>query len=499
MFKTTFSKYMTAFAIIVIISFTMLSGLITFMLRSYASRETASELEITSAVIQSNIEGRNVENLDNYVFWGMLEMSILPLVNQHADLDVYITDKSGKILLKTVDSSNGAADAKETVVLGDLGKISIGEFKQSVSDSGKSFLMHTGTLGGLLSEEHIVYARPIVTKGELRGYVCAMTPSSREHPIVTAVQNAVITSSVCMMMAAVIALYFITDRLIHPLKEMTSAARSFAKGNFDTRVRVRGEDEVSELGVAFNHMADSLENLEKMRNSFLANVSHDLRTPMTTIAGFIDGINSGAIPPEKHDYYLGIISDEVHRLSRLVSQLLDISKLESGDRKFTVEDFDIAELARIILISFESKIDEKRLDVEFVCENDSVMVSADKDAIHQVIYNLCHNAIKFSSNGAKFRISIYEKSAKKVAVSIYNEGEGIPSDELPYVFDRFYKTDKSRGLDKSGVGLGLYICRTIVEAHDESITVQSEEGRCCEFVFTLKSADAPGKRKQNKN
>ena len=153
MFKTTFSKYMAAFVVIVIISFTALSGLITFMLRSYAARETASELEITSTVIQTNIEGLSIEDLENYAFLGMLEMSILPLVNQHSDLDVYITDKNGKILLKTVDSRDGTGDEKETDVDGDLGKISIVDFKQSVNEQGKSFLMHQGTLGGLLGEE----------------------------------------------------------------------------------------------------------------------------------------------------------------------------------------------------------------------------------------------------------------------------------------------------------------------------------------------------------
>lgn len=490
---------MTAFVIIIIFSFTMLSGIITFMLRSYASRENVSELEMTSIVIQSHIESRNVENLENYVFWGMLEMSIMPLVNRHTDIDVFISDASGKILLKTVDSSDpGAGEVKETVVTGNLGTVSIKDFQKQTNASGEEFFVYRGSFDGLLDENYLVYARPIVTDKKVRGYVFSLTPLSREHSLVTAVQNAVITSCVWVMLASVVALYFITERLIHPLKDMTNAAKSFAKGNFDTRVHIRGVDEVSELGRAFNNMAESLENLEKMRNSFLANVSHDLRTPMTTIAGFIDGINSGAIPEEKHQYYLGVISDEVHRLSRLVSQLLDVSRLESGDRKFNFEDFDVAELARIILISFEAKIDEKRLDVEFLCEEDSVSVHADKDAIHQVIYNLCHNAIKFSPEGARFKIEITPKDTKTTCVTIYNQGQGIPTDELPFVFDRFYKTDKSRGLDKSGVGLGLYICRTIIEAHGENISVDSEYGSWCSFTFTLKNAQTAAKRKPSK-
>ena len=501
MFKTSFSKYMTAFVIIIIFSFVMLSGIISFMLRSYAAREKISELEMSSVVVQSYIESRNVENLENYAFWGMLEMSIKPLVNRNADIDIFIADKNGKVLLKTVDSKDpNSSDVKETVVTGDLGTIAINDlFERKVNDNNQLFYVHRGDLGGLLDENCYVYAREIITESNSRGYVLSLAPVSGENALVTAIQNAVITSSVWVMLASVVALYFITERIVRPLKEMTNAARSFGEGRFDTRVIVRGRDEVSELGRAFNNMASSLENLEKMRNSFLASVSHDLRTPMTTIAGFIDGINSGAIPEEKREYYLGVISDEVHRLSRLVSQLLDVSRLESGDRKFNFEDFDVAELARIILISFEARIDEKRLNVEFVSPDDYVLVNADKDAIHQVIYNLCHNAIKFASDGARFKIEIKPNGSKETEITIYNEGQGISKEELPFVFDRFYKVDKSRGLDKSGVGLGLYICRTIIEAHGCSISVDSEVDKYCAFTFTLRSAESAGKRRQNKN
>jgi signal transduction histidine kinase len=214
---------------------------------------------------------------------------------------------------------------------------------------------------------------------------------------------------------------------------------------------------------------------------------------MTTISGFIDGITSGAIPPEKHDYYLRVISDEVHRLSRLVTDLLDISRLESGERKFNFERFDVAEMARIILISFEQSIEEKHLDVMFESDSDVMMVYADKDAIHQVIYNLCHNAIKFAKDGGKFAISITVDLNKKTRISVYDEGVSINREELPFIFDRFYKTDKSRGLDKSGVGLGLYICKTIIDSHGEEIKAESPNDNGAEFWFTLSDSD-PRKR-----
>ena len=277
---------------------------------------------------------------------------------------------------------------------------------------------------------------------------------------------------------------------MNPLRNMTSAVKKFGKGDFETRVTVYGNDEIAELSVAFNNMADSLANLEKMRNSFLASVSHDLRTPMTTIAGFIDGIMSGAIPPEKQEHYLKLISSEIHRLSRLVSQILDVSRLESGDRKMQFADFDVAEVARIILISFEKSIEEKNLEVSFDTEADEMQVYADKDAIHQVIYNLCHNAIKFAKYGGRFEIKISSCDAKNIKISVFDEGQSISDEEASMIFERFYKTDKSRGLDKSGVGLGLYICKTIIDAHEQQIGVESIEGESTEFWFTLKKAKA---------
>ena len=168
-----------------------------------------------------------------------------------------------------------------------------------------------------------------------------------------------------------------------------------------------------------------------------------------------------------------------------MEQLLNVSRLESGERKFNIVNFDICEMARLILISFEQKINTKKLEVEFDTSDDSLSVSADKDAIHQVLYNLCDNAIKFSREGGVFRISI-ARDGGNVVISVYNEGKGIAKEDLPLVFDRFYKSDKSRGLDKVGFGLGLYIVKTIVEAHGQHITVESEEGKWCCFTFTLK-------------
>lgn len=301
--------------------------------------------------------------------------------------------------------------------------------------------------------------------------------------------STMITTCVIVMVAGLLACYVLSERISTPIRNMSKAAKSFASGNFSARVPIRGSDEIAELATAFNNMASSLEELEQMRDSFISNVAHDLRTPMTSISGFIDGILDGVIPPEKYTYYLQIVGTEVKRLSRLVATLLDITRIQAGERKFTMAPFDVCETARQILISFEKKIDEKGLQVEFECSKDNMNAVGDADAIHQVLYNLIDNAVKFSFQKGVLRVRVlYPAKEKKIAVSVYNEGQGLSEKEISHVFDRFYKADKSRGLDKSGVGLGMYIAKTILVSHGETITVKSEEGKWCEFRFTLPKA-----------
>ena len=498
MFKSSFAKYLTAFIVIILVSFLTLSGIITSMIQNFVTDELEEKLESTGTLLVQTVERRNITSVPRDI--KQIVPIVEPLVNFDKKFEVIVADSEGYIFLTTLVERGADADGGDTLIgeRGELGRVDIiNLFTSKPYADGSTHFVHRGDLGGYLDGQHLVYAVPIMTGGTTRGYVMTLSSTLGEDNLVSHTRRAVIDSSVWVMLAAVIAAYFITERIIHPLRTMTGAAKKFAKGDFSARVTVYGHDEVSELAAAFNNMAESLDNLEKMRNSFLANISHDLRTPMTTIAGFIDGINSGAIPPEKHEYYLGVMSAEVHRLSRLVSQILDVSRLESGERKFNFTDFDIAEMARIILISFEKKIDEKRLEVEFDADSDVMCANADKDAIYQVLYNLCHNAIKFSREEGKLRISLV-RDGGKIRVAVYDEGQSLTDEDKKMVFERFYKTDKSRGLDKNGVGLGLYICKTIVDAHGETIGVESEEGSC-EFYFTVKEGDAPQKMRQNRN
>ena len=489
MFKSSFSKYLTAFIIIILVSFFLLSGIITSMLRTQMLSDKKDKLEISTSIIADHFEENNVDDLEEYITFpeGSFPVALLPLINFDYDFNILITDATGRVLLSTLVKSDG----EHPSVLEDLGVVDVSEF-ENTEMNGDDYLVYEGVLSGITEDNSLTYGKPVTHDGETIGYVFTLVSLAKDDRIISITRRTVVNCSIWIMLAAVIATYFITERIMHPLKTMTRVTKKFGKGDFSERVEVYGNDEVAELAKAFNNMADSLDNLEKMRNSFLANVSHDLRTPMTTISGFIDGINSGAIPEDQRSHYLGVISSEVHRLSRLVTQLLDVSRLDSGDRKFTFTNFDIAEVSRLILISFEQRIDEKKINVEFNSELDEMPAYADKDAIYQVIYNLCENAIKFASLGGILRIDLECVQSKKILITVYNEGQTITEEDAKHVFDRFYKTDKSRGLDKNGVGLGLYICKSIVEAHGEEISVQPGD-KGCAFSFTVKLGQSTGR------
>lgn len=462
---------------IIFISFFVLTLIITSM--TIRSENTKKQLiaentsnYITEYLISEFSSSFIPMDFERFVSLKMGDIStMIDILSKNAEkMTILITNPQGKILVSTDNAFSGMIE--DPRVLGAL------------TEKNESKLYTD--MGGILDRKYGVMVTPFqyshanIDAGAL--IVCYSAGTLNDLAIGTV--RTIVLASLWVMIASFVVVYFITEKIVAPIKQMTYATRDFAKGKFDVKTPVVGEDEIAELAVAFNSMADSLAHYEYTRSSFLANVSHDLRTPMTSIAGFIDGILEGAIPPEKQPYYLEIIGQEVKRLSRLVNSLLDISRMEAGNRKFEKTPFDICEMARIILLSFESKIDAKHLDVEFDAPEDRLMVFSDKDAINQVLYNICDNAVKFSNEGGKYKITIKDEGAK-VTVRVYNEGEGIPNEDLPYVFDRFYKSDKSRGLDKTGVGLGLYICRTIMDNLGENISVVGTYGEYCEFSVSL--------------
>jgi Signal transduction histidine kinase len=481
MFKSVFTKYITAFMVIIIISFTILAAIITSIIVKNTEDSKYQIINNTtytaSMYLEMGYNNSEIPSFEDYIIQrkSQIQNYLTLLTYNTGDMVIFITDREGNIMLTD-------GHTPPDYLLTNVPTRIIEDVINGVT------LNRNDDLGGVFSEDYQTWAAPVYGLGENLGFVFASSASNTFNILVETMIKTIIMASLWVLLAALVAVYFISERIIAPLKDMSKAAKSFANGQFDVRVPVTGRDEVSELAVAFNNMAGSLANFEDMRRSFLANVSHDLKSPMMTISGFITNILEGVIPPEKNDYYLGIVKQEILRLSRLVTSLLDISRIQAGDRKFNYETFDICEMAREILISFEEKIEAKKLDVEFECDADNMYVSADKDAIHRVLYNICDNGIKFSDDGGRYSININQKD-KKIQVSVYNAGQGITKDDLPYVFERFYKADKSRGLDKTGTGLGMYISKIMMDAHHEKIWVESEYGKYCQFSFTLQKSN----------
>lgn len=343
---------------------------------------------------------------------------------------------------------------------------------------------------GIYEKPRFVVAVPPRTaeSGSVVGPILAMAEPSAMTEMWRAFLGIFGMTAITVLLIAFVASATTAMQQTKPIRDMAAAARRFAEGNFDARVHDTGrEDEIGELVEAFNAMADSLQRTEQQRREFIANISHELKTPMTTIAGYADGILDGVISRSEERQYLAIISDESRRLSRLVRRMLDVSQLQSLDLIREKAPFDLSESMRRVLVSMEKKITGRGLDVDVDIPEDPVIVLGDNDLLTQVVYNLLENAAKFAAQGSTLFLGL-EKRGEKAVVTVRNQGDTIPPEELPLLFERFHKSDKSRSQDKDGVGLGLYIVRTILEQHREKITAASADGLTT-FSFTVQLAE----------
>jgi len=486
MFKSVFMKYIAVMMVIVFSCFAVLTSLMTAFVGSYSqSFREATVQNIAGAmavyVERSYKDQKNDADGDALFSYSEAFQNVVDLLSSETrDTTIFVVNSLGAVCAFGSAAHVAPRDfftvlASRAVIPGDISsKLMSGELVSRTDD-----------MSGLLSATCIYTAHPIFIDGSYLGSVVVAITDTGMDSMMRQTVMTLIMASLWIMLASLTAVYVISEKLTGPIRKMNSAAKKMAKGNFDTRVEVRGRDEIAELSKSFNEMASSLGNLERMRSTFISDVSHELRTPMTTIGGFIDSILDGAIPPEKEKYYLEVVSSEIGRLSRLVTSLLELSRLETGSRKLNLEGFDVCEMARTILISNEQRIEEKHLDVSFECDRDNIEVVADRDSIHRCLFNICDNAIKFSRDGGRYEVKIAD-AGERVEISVFNEGVGISEDDLPFVFERFYKSDKSRGLDKTGVGLGLFLVKSMIEAHGETIKCESESGKWCRFTFTLK-------------
>jgi len=471
--KSVYARNVAATALLVFLGFSLLALSLVGIGSRYVLRENEERMVRTADEVAHLAKA--VVQKDDLSGWNM-SMSLSSLGSVTGS-HVFVTDTDGVIVSCSDKSMNCEHVGR---------KLPAELLNDTDGDECR-----TSDLGGLYPGKRYVLSRLVESGGRP---LCYVFVSNRADSIFggwyTFIYAAALISLV-VFIAAMLSSMVLARRMTKPLDEMASAARKYARGDFSVRVR-QAEDPTSEIGAlveSFNRMADSLESAEKRRSEFIGNVSHELRTPMTTIAGFADGILDGTIPPEDERKYLISIRDETRRLARLVREMLSMSQINaraSDPTRRTV--FDLTELVVQTMLSFESRATKKQLDVDPQLPENHLMVRADKDGITQVIYNLMDNAVKFARPGTTIVLRIYKENGKAL-VSIRDEGETIPPDDLKYIFDRFHKSDRSRSLDKDGVGLGLYLVKSIINSHDEDIAVKSEKG-VTEFVFTLPLAES---------
>ena len=389
-----------------------------------------------------------------------------------SDVDFLICDTEGHVLLSTDETLSGRVVTMPEDMTAEVLEEGIASSRTDVD--------------GLYANRRFVVGVPAegADSTDPAGVVYAVSATTSLDNMWSGFIGLFFMTAFVVLMISFMASSVTTMRQIQPIREMARATRRYAEGDFDIRMNDYGrDDELGELAASFNNMAESLQQTERQRREFIANISHELKTPMTTIAGYTDGILDGTIPPENERQYLQIISDESRRLSRLVRRMLDVSQLQVMDPLREGKHFDICESMRRVLISMEKKITDRQLDVEADIPEEPILVLGDKDMITQVIYNLLENATKFAREGSTLYLGVVNRDGK-ACVTVRNVGETIPPEELPLLFERFHKSDKSRSEDKDGYGLGLYIVKTILEQHKEKINVTSENG-VTTFSFSL--------------
>ena len=471
--RTTFSRTFFPAAVLLLIALLLVGASFQFLVKDYLVKESYQSLENDGNAIASLASAYYT---DGSLSTGSFLVN-LSGASQVSEADAIIFDTKGRLILCS-DSPFGCKHQGWTID---------SRYIDQVLSMGTA--RHTGVFSGLYEDTRYVVSVPILdarTEAAI-GIVTVSTPMKATTDILEKLSDIYIFVSLLSVVTVMLIMSIFARRHSTPLREMAQAASAFGHGDLSARVSVKSSypQEVEELALAFNNMASSLQKSEYQRKEFVANVSHELKTPMTVIDGYIDGMLDGTIPLDQHPYYMRLVSEETKRLSRLVRSMLDISRLQDqgGIPEEKKTRFDIEECAGQVLITFEQQILQKGVNVEVDMPEHPVYTIANQDYITQVIYNLLDNAVKFCPSDGTIGISIKEGS-NKAYISIYNDGDTIPAEELPLLFDRFHKTDKSRSQNRDGWGLGLYIVKTIVCSHGEDISVSSLDGKT-EFTFTL--------------
>ena len=456
MFKSVFGRlFWTNVLILMLVFLSVAAGLAVFVSDTASDRQyetvkkvspTINNLTGYLQVENHNVRARNfyVENLKSW--------------SNFLDSDIIIADLEGNV----VETTNKAVDKIPD------------SYVKAIAKGGE--LRKTAKFGSFYDGKVMTVAFPIEYYGTQIGGMYVNTPMPEISKMTGSVIIWFLIAATLSMIIAFALIYHQWEKISASISRINTAALDIAAGNFDERVQVTSKDEIGQLASSFNFMAGSLQKLDDMRNRFISDISHELRTPMTSISGFVGGILDGTIPPDKQEYYLKIVLDESNRLKKLVTDMLEMSRMSSSEYKLNVSEFDFKELVSICLIGLEQKIEEKSLEPIVTFPEEKVMVCADRDAIQRVLINLIDNAVKFAYPNTNVEIKLWT-DRKKAYFSVGNFGEGIEKEELPHVFDRFYKIDKSRTNKTKGAGLGLSFVKNIMLLHKQSIWVESHEAK----------------------
>lgn len=434
----------------------------------FIEKKEAASLYRESALISSSYA-------ENYFSKSMTLEEIrtqLSTLSGYLSSDIWIVDTRGNIILNTAKPT--LAESVEAIPDFD------------VTDFGSKYYQ-VGTFYDQFSSETLSVFSPITVNYKVRGYVIIHKPTTSLVNYANGLTILSYETLALLFFAAFIVLVLFTYVVYIPIRKITRAADQYAQGNFETKIDIHSNDEIGYLAASLNYMANELATLEDDQKKFVSNVSHDFRSPLTSIKGYVEAMLDGTIPVEMQDKYLNIILFETERLNKLTKSLLELNRYGKHGVMLDITSFDVNQMIRTTALTFEGACNAKKISFNLILSGESLYINADFGKIQQVLYNLIDNAIKFSHNDSSIKIETTEKN-EKVFVSVKDTGIGIPKDSLNKIWDRFYKTDLSRGKDKKGTGLGLAIVKEIINAHGENINVISTEGVGTEFIFTLPMA-----------
>lgn len=459
------TKLVATFALVVTIGYVLIAVVLSMWFQSYFLEKNREDLEETAALASPSVPLYLNKEIDDTEL--LRNLSLIKGVEKG---DILLVDASGYIFFVT-------NEAYDSLV---FTRFNFPDRDRLVE--GNSIEIN-GEMNPITNEEMSLFIKPVRSGMSYQGAIVVYTPLETIREPLNDIYVRIWTITATAVLISVIFIYYIAQRILFkPLAELNTIARKISKGEVTQRVLVTSTDEIGQLSESFNSMAESLEQTEKNRRDFLSNISHELRSPITSMRGFIAGILDGIIPMDKEKYYLKIVYDEIQRLTRLVNDLLDLSAMESGKFSFKLTELDINEIVKVCIRRFETKIDDKGLKVNVTLEGDHLYAAGDRDRLIQVITNLVDNSIKHCPDNGNIRIQTKSKG-KKVHVSVYNDGTPIPEGDMKYIWDRFYKGDKSR-TNKVSTGLGLPIVRNIITQFGEDIWVENK-GQGVLFTFTL--------------